>query len=339
MLGYLLGITLVLTALSPFIFTEVFADSFVVDFNQQQYHRGDSLIISGEILDFGMSVIAISIYDPDGKILSANNLEISPQKTFSKTISLDSPFYEKIGEYMLKLNYGSISENHYFVIDSEYSESNILVDDFEKTEIILLYTDKTQYTDKDFIKITGLVSALDSPTVLMGVYDPFGMPAGFYFGSVDSNLEFSTSFLVKSGVNFRVDGTYSIKAYYAETEAMSFFDYYKDPQSIIEHTIEEITEVSSDEIISDTNNISSDEKIIKKEKNDVNYNSNNENSIIQNDIQETSIIKTQNSEIKKVKPINKKNTLKKIIPKNEIKKQTNLTVEDIELGKLQIKLI
>ncbi len=183
-----------------------------------------------------MPVIAISIYDPDGKILSANNLEISPQKTFSKIILLDSPFYEKIGEYMVKLDYGQISENHYFVIDSEYSESEILVDDFENTEIILLYTDKAQYTDKDFIKITGLVSALDSPTVLMGVYDPFGMPAGFYFGSIDSNLEFSTSFLVKSGVNFRVDGTYSIKAYYAETEAMSFFDYYKDPQSVIEHT-------------------------------------------------------------------------------------------------------
>ena len=99
MLGYLLGITLVLTTLSPFIITESFADSFVVDFDKQVYSTGDSLSISGEILDFGMPVIAMSIYDPDGKILSANNLEISPQKTFSKTISLDSPFYEKTGEY------------------------------------------------------------------------------------------------------------------------------------------------------------------------------------------------------------------------------------------------
>jgi len=85
----------VLTVLSPLIFSEVFADSFVVDFNQQRYNKGDSLTISGEILDFGMPVIAISIYNPNEKILSANNLEISPQKTFSKTISLDSPFYEK----------------------------------------------------------------------------------------------------------------------------------------------------------------------------------------------------------------------------------------------------
>jgi len=126
----------VLTALSPLIFTEVFADSFIVDFNQQQYSRSDSLTISGEILDFGMPVIALSIYDPNGKILSANNLEISSQNTFSKTISLDSPFYEKIGEYMVKLDYGQISENHYFVIKNEYSEPEILVEDFEKPEMV-----------------------------------------------------------------------------------------------------------------------------------------------------------------------------------------------------------
>ncbi|MCH6586078.1 MAG: tetratricopeptide repeat protein [Thaumarchaeota archaeon] len=322
MLGYLLGITLVLTALSPLILTEVFADSFVVDFDKQQYNKGDSLTISGDILDFGMPVIAISIYDPNGKILSANYLEISPQKTFSKTISLDSAFYEKIGEYMIKFDYGQISENHYFVIENEYSEPKILVKDFEEPEIILLYTDKKQYTDKDFIKITGLVSALDSPTVLIGVYDPFGMPTGFYFGSIDSNLEFSTSFLVKAGVNFRVDGTYSIKAHYAETEAISFFDYYKVPQSIIEDIIKDTTEEEtkenkhieekieeqSDEIISDTKNISSYEEIINKEK--------------------------INDKIKEAKLINEKNNSKKITPKTEIKKQTNLTVNDIELGKL-----
>ncbi len=134
---------------------------------------------------------------------------------------------------MIKLDYGQISENHYFIIENEYSEPKILVEDFEEPEIILLYTDKKKYTDKDFVKITGLVSVLDSPTVLIGVYDPFGMPAGFYFGLIDSNLEFSTSFLVKDGVNFRVDGIYSIKSHYAETEVISFFDYYKVPQSII----------------------------------------------------------------------------------------------------------
>jgi len=306
----------VLTALSPMILTEVLADSFVVDFNQEQYKTGDSLTISGEILDFKMPIIALSIYDPNGKILSANNLEISLQNTFSKTISLDSPFYEKIGKYMVKLDYGQISENHYFVMKTEFSEPEILVEDSEKPEIILLYTDKKQYADKDFIKITGLVSKLDSPTVLIGVYDPFGTPEGFYFGSIDSNLEFSTTFLVKDGVNFRIDGTYSIKAYYAETEAISFFDYYKIPLIIdetIQNTIEEKIKESLDEIISDNENISLDKKIITEEK------------IIE---------KIINYKIKEAKSIDKKNNSKKIIVKTEIKKQTNLTVEDIKLGKL-----
>jgi len=167
--------------------------------------------------------------------------------------------------------------------------------------------------------------------VLIGIYDPFGMPAGFYFGSIDSDLEFSTSFLVKAGVNFRVDGTYSIKAYYAETEAMSFFDYYETPQSVIDDTIDDTIEEKTnenkqieekmveplDEIIPNTTNVSS-----------------NENSIIQNDAKEISNKKSKNSQIKEVKPINEKNNSKNITPKNKIQKHTNLTVEDIELGKL-----
>ena len=61
--------------------------------------------------------------------------------------------------------------------------------DSDEPEIILLYTEKKQYTDKDVIKITGLVSTLDSPTVLVGVYDPFGMPTGFYIAPINSDLE------------------------------------------------------------------------------------------------------------------------------------------------------
>ena len=116
MLGYVLGITLVLTVFSFGIITEVFADSLLVNFDKPLYDFGDSLTITGEILNVGMPVIAMSIYDPDGKILSANNLEISSENTFSKTITLDSPFYEKVGEYMVKLDYGQISETHYFIL-------------------------------------------------------------------------------------------------------------------------------------------------------------------------------------------------------------------------------
>jgi len=254
-LGYIVAIMLVLTVLSPLILDDVFAESFTVNFDKLVYSKGDPITISGEILEFGMPVIAMSIYDPDGKILSANNLDISSEKTFSKNFLLESPFYDKSGEYTVKLSYGKITENHYFTIDDSDFEPEIIIETFEDPEIILLYTEKKQYTDNDVIKITGLVSALDSPSVLIGIYDPFGMPGGFYFGAVDSNLEFSTSFLVKSGVNFRVDGTYSVKAHYGETEAISFFDYYKILPEIIENPISNTEEIESTEKeITETNN-------------------------------------------------------------------------------------
>ena len=267
-----------LAVFSSVIFTEVFADSLIINFDKQFYDLGDSLTVSGEVIEVGMPSIAMSIYNPDGKILSANNLEISSEKTFSKTILLETPFYEKTGEYLVKFDYGAISENHYFTVQGAYSEPEVLIEEILSPEIILLYTEQKQYTDDDFVKITGQVSTITSPTVLIGIYDPFGMPAGFYFGTIDSNLEFTTSFLVKEGVNFRVDGTYSVKAHYDESEATSFFEYSKLLQIPI-----------VDDIVDDT---VTDETVVKETATD------------------------------------------------ETEKENNLSVDDIELGKLlnQIKL-
>ena len=339
-----------LLSLSSVIITETFAESFTADFDKQSYHLGDSLIFSGEIFDFGMPIIAMSVYDPDNKILSANSLEITSQNTFSKSIPLDSPQYKKTGQYLVKLDYGTVTQNYYFVIEDDSFVSETIIE-IEEPEIILLYTEKKQYTDKDILKITGLVSLLDSPTVLVGIYDPFGMPTGFYFASINSDLEFSTSFLVKSGVNFRTDGVYSVKAHYAESEAISFFDFNKISQPIISddvtHETFEETKKSFDEIIDETIDdtvISSDEKITETSEivestliddslidDSTQETSTNENIIIQNNDKDSSIKKIKNSETKKI--IDEKNNSKKITPKIETV-QTNLTVEDIELGKL-----
>jgi hypothetical protein len=134
---------------------------------------------------------------------------------------------------------------------------------------------------------------MTSPTILIGIYDPFGMPAGFYFGTIDSNLEFTTSFLVKEGVNFRVDGTYSVKAHYDESEATSFFEYSKLLQIPV-----------VDDIVDDT---VTDETVVK----------------------ETVVKETATDE-----------TVVKETATDETEKENNLSVDDIELGKLlnQIKL-
>jgi tetratricopeptide (TPR) repeat protein len=362
-LGYVFGLALVLTVFTPVIFTEAFADSFTVSFDKEIYDLGDSLSISGEIIQLGMPVIAMSIYDPDGKILSANNLEITSEQKFSKTIPLESPFYEKTGQYLVKFDYGQTSENHHFVIEG--LEPEILIEENTSPEILLLYTEQKQYADKDVIKIIGKVSAMDSPTALIGIYDPFGMPAGFYFGTIDSNLEFTTSFHVKDGVNFRVDGTYSVKAHYGESEAVSFFDYSKEKQ-IAEEPVEEkiIESLPDDEKIEQTTEVEVEktsevqvEKTSPKEQpkeieveniqpkeqpsNDSQNSKPDEDSqIIKTTITESDKNKeTKNipKEIPATKIIESENketeTIKEKIP-TKTKKENNLTVEDVELGKL-----
>jgi hypothetical protein len=218
---------LVVAVVSLSLISESFAQDILVDFDKSEYKTGDKLTLSGIIPEFTMPIVAVSVYDPNGKILSANNLELDETGSFSKVISLDSPFYDISGTYKIKIDYKKISQEEIFVINGgEILPDPILNDDIIP-EIILLTTEKEVYTDGETVKISGLVSSLESPTVLIGIYDPFGTPAGFYFGTIDKNLEFSTSFLVKAGVNFKLDGVYSVKAHYAEKETTTNFEFFE----------------------------------------------------------------------------------------------------------------
>jgi len=315
-LGYKIGVLLVLAMLIPSIASQSFADSILVEFDKSGYYTGDSIIISGIILDFKMPVIGLSIYDPDGKILSANNVEVNSDGIFSKTFSLDSPFYDKSGEYKVKLNYGKISQNEFFTMLGKNLESEMTLTSPINPEIIFLSTDQIEYTDNDIVTITGFVSDMGSPSVLIGIYDPFGAPAGFYNERINSNFEFSTSFLVKAGVNFKTDGTYSIKVHYEESEKTTYFDFYK----------EQITLPSDNDLIGD-NSIDSKTKSEPI----------NTKTISTSDppvIQDNSII-SNNDNSSSAENNHKENTETKSDKTNmQNRKHDNLSVEDIELGTL-----
>ena len=111
MFRYQVGLLLALIVLLPIIIPQSFANSILIEFDKPEYQTGDSMIISGHFLDSKMHVIALSLYDPDGKILSANNVIIDSNGTFSKIIPLNSPFYDKSGKYTVKLNYGKIIQD------------------------------------------------------------------------------------------------------------------------------------------------------------------------------------------------------------------------------------
>jgi tetratricopeptide (TPR) repeat protein len=319
-LGYKIGLLLVLVVLITPIASQSFADSILVEFDKSVYYTDDSITISGIILDFKMPVIGLSIYDPDGKILSANNVEINSDGIFSKTFSLDSPFYDKSGEYKVKLNYGKISQNEFFTMLGENLDSEIILTSPINPEIIFLYTDQTEYRDNDFITISGFVSDMGPPSILIGIYDPFGNPAGFYTEQINSNSEFSTSFLVKAGVNFKTDGTYSVKVRYGESEKSTIFNFNK----------EKIPLLSDNDLIEDDSIVKPVDSKTKPDPNDTKI-KNTSDSSITND---HSII-SNNNDSSLSKDNTKENTKAKSYETNmQSRKYNNLSVEDIELGKL-----
>lgn len=230
--GQLLPPVLVLLLLL-FVTIPIFAEgvSIIVETDNVEYFTDDTMVVSGYVENWKMPVVAMSIFDPDGEILSANNIEIDGDGTFTKIITLDSAFYDKSGVYLITVEYGQ---------DSAYTTFDVIADDVPDLvpeipqtipKVVALDTDKKSYKNDDFITISGAVSAVSEPTVLIGIHNPDDSPGGFYIANIGPDLRFSTSFLAKEGVNFKTAGTYSVKAHYANTKLITTFDFVNAPQT------------------------------------------------------------------------------------------------------------
>ena len=188
---------------------------------------------------------------------------------------------------------------------------------------MLFASDKDKYTDGDNIVITGSVSSISEPTVLVGIYDTFGFPTGFYFGEINSNLEFSVSFLAKQDVNFKTLGTYSAIAYYGELENSVTFDFV-ELEDIVENNNETIFEEYDDNPVDiDDNPVDIDNEItIVENKKD--------NELLNSPLNENKN-KKSNTSIKQISNDQ--------IPKKKSNTSNNLSVEDAELGNLLNQII
>ncbi len=224
--------TLLFGILCLFTTIPAFAESdwLIVQTDMEQYHTGDTMEISGLILDAQMPQIAIKIYDPDGEILGAYSVELEFDDSFTKTVSLDSPFYDKSGLYTIEFEYGQEADDLFFeVIGNAPEESEPQPIAQLAPEVLMVITDKDTYSDNEFITISGLVSDIGDPTILIGIFDPNDFPAGFYTPQVNSDLEFSVSFLAKNGINFKKPGTYSVKAHYGQSKQVTMFSFVNSP--------------------------------------------------------------------------------------------------------------
>jgi len=272
-LGSKTEISLLLILIIPTFLVPSFAedDSLIIETDKAEYEIGGSMVISGLVGEIKMPVVALKIFDPNGRILSANQVDIEDDNTYSKIIDLDSPFYDEQGTYSIVLNYGKLETETTFEMVNEDSNDTILDDDYDffVPEILAMFTDQEVYHDGDTVTIIGLVSDKDQDSVLIGIYDPFGTPAGFYFGDIGSDLEFSVSFLVKEGVNFKTEGIYSISAFYGDSEEYTSFEFVKQIQTI------------EPEIIDDEKPDKLQEKIVEEKK-------------VQETIQSKNLEKTEN---------------------------------------------
>lgn len=312
--------TILIFALISISFLEGFAessdDSIIVTTDKPQYQTGDTLIISGVVKEKKMPVIALRIFDPDGNILTANNVEVLEDNTFSKTIQLDSPFYEKVGNYTIRLDYGKLVKESSFEIIDSYSIEEEFFPETEELflpEIIAILTDKSVYSDGDILTINGLVSFKEEPTILITINDPFGNPTGVYVVEIDSNNEFFVSFPVKADVNFKIEGVYSATGYYGESQDTVFFDFVK-PIEIDDSEIPAPEEQSDKEIPAQEEQ-SDKQKTAEPEKKVDNKNS------------KDTVVKEQ--------PPPEKNEQKiktNFVDEPKAEKHDNLSVEDVELG-------
>ena len=223
--------TLLCGILCLFAIIPAFADSdwLVAQTDKDQYQPGQEMEISGYIQDKTAPQITIKIYDPDSIILGAYNIEIQPDNTFSRTVALDSTSFSQSGLYIIEFDYGDNSDDLFFEVDGADPASTLIPHQSPTPEVLQIITDKNTYQDSEYITISGLVSDIDDPTILIGIFDPDNFPTGFYTPKINSDLEFEVSFLAKSGVNFKKTGTYTAKATYGTSKQTTTFGFADKP--------------------------------------------------------------------------------------------------------------
>ncbi len=77
----LIPLILILSISFPLAFGDN-SGGIITSTDKEFYESGESLFITGEVEKKKMPILALRIFDPDGSILSANNVEIKEDNSF-----------------------------------------------------------------------------------------------------------------------------------------------------------------------------------------------------------------------------------------------------------------
>lgn len=82
----------------------------VVTTDKESYNDGDTVVISGQVRDLlSGTPVSLQVFAANGNLVTIEQIDISPDKTFSKEISAGGVLWKSKGTYTIKVLYGTQS--------------------------------------------------------------------------------------------------------------------------------------------------------------------------------------------------------------------------------------
>src|SRR3989337_3925930 len=82
----------------------------VITTDKESYNDGDTVVVSGQVRDLlSGTPVSLQVFAANGNLVTIEEIDVSPDKTFSKEISANGVLWESKGTYTVKVLYGTQS--------------------------------------------------------------------------------------------------------------------------------------------------------------------------------------------------------------------------------------
>src|SRR3990172_7903173 len=208
----------------------------IVTTDKEYYADGDTVVISGQVRDLlSGKPVSLQVFAANGNLVTIEEIDVSPAKTFSTEISAGGGLWESKGTYTVKVLYGTQSRTAETTFEfggsegfsstpspqpihdtlfnscSELAKSSLIGD-----KQIVVTTDKESYNNGDTVMIFGKVRELLSGTpVSLQVIAANGQVISIEQIDINPDKTFCKE-ISAGGSLWKSKGTYSILALYGK---------------------------------------------------------------------------------------------------------------------------